>query len=418
MSAKEHMVLDMNENLLRGISAYQLAELGLLVEIILGLITWGEAESVGLALLLLASRGSIRLLMMRVVLRRGRPTARLAVVVVMVVVVMTALVVIETRTLLEVVIIIMEAPTPMMTSILLELSIVMLRRTGYRRRGGLGITCVRSWRVGTRTLVRSVWLRRVAIAHWSTRIPRRAAVKTHPDRRAHRLGFGSLAVVSSSTSGAAKLLVRLVLRRVGRSWGTPLLRRTTWLVRRRVRLSIWLLRRGAIGWLGLLRLLLTVGRLLLVEVLGVVGVVVLRGQGGLAGMLWVLRLPLIRPLLVLLRIATRARLGMLSWWVLRVLRSIRLGLVLRWLLGIAVRGWSMVVRSASCWLVVVATSSASSTTVSPPATSILLIWWVLCVACCRRRGRRSGRRRAVVVCHVCLYARMVKSWLGLQCDRL
>lgn len=395
----------MNENLLRGISADQLAEFGLLVEIILGLVTWGEAESVGLALFLLASRGSIRLLMMRVVLRRGRPTARLAVVVVVVIVVvvvmMTALIVIETRTLFEIVII-MEASTPMMTAILLELSIVVLWRTGYRRRGGLGITCVRSWRVGTRALVRSIRLRRVAIAHWSTRIPRRAVVKTHPDRRAHWLGLGSLAVVASSTSGAAKLLVRLVLRRVGRSWRTPLLRRTTWLVRRRVRLSVWLLRRGAIGWLRLLGLLLTVGRLLLVEVLGVVGMVVLRGQGGLAGMLRVLRLPLVRPMLMLLRIATWARLGVLSRWVLRVLGSIWLGLVLRWLLGIAVRSWGVVVRSASCWLMVVATASASSTTVSTPATSILLIRWVLCISCCRRSGRRSGRRRTVVVRHVCL----------------
>lgn len=366
-------------------------------------------------------------------MRRGRAATSLTVVVVVgivVLVVVAALVVIEPRTLLEIVI--LKTSAPLMTSmlpsmrpsmllpILLELSIVVLRRTrhGLWRRG-LRISLVRSWRIRARALMRSVWLWWVAITHWSNRVPGRTVVKTHPDWRTHGLGFGRLVVMSSPTSGSAiLLLMRLVLRRVrggGRRGSPLLLRRTTWLLLWGVRLPVRLLgRRSTIGRL-LLRVLGAILRLLLlllllvVEVLSVVGVIVLRGQRGLARVLWVLRLSLVGPLLLVLGISSWARLGVLSvsrWILSRVLRCVWLSLVLRWLLRVAIRGWSLswgrsiVSRPASC-LVVVTSSASSATTMTrvPTTTSTILVWRILRIATCRSCRRGCGWRRTVVVSH-------------------
>lgn len=308
-------------------------------------------------------------------MRRGRATARLTrVVVVVILVVVTALVVVESRTLLEIVVVVKASAalmtsmlpcvpvlTSVLLSVLLELSIIVLRRTGHGLgRGRLRVPLVRSWRIRARPLMRSIWLWWVAITHWSIGISRRTVIKSHPNRRTHRLGFSWLVVVSSPTSGSAVLLLmRLALGRVGGRGGTPLLLgRTTWLLLRWVRLSVRLLgRRSAIGRL-LLRVLGSILRLLLlllVEVLSVVGVIVLRGQRRLARVLWMLRLSLFWPLLLVLGIATWARLGELSvsrWILSWVLRYVWLSLVLRWLLRVAVggqsrgRGRSIVVRPA------------------------------------------------------------------------
>lgn len=132
--------------------------------------------------------------------------------------------------------------------------------------------------------------------------------------------------------------------------------------------------------------------------LSIVGMVVLRGQGLLSGVLlvlvWELRLSVVGPLLVL-GIADR------SLWVLwrriltRVLRTIRLlGLVLRGLLGISVRGRSLVVWPRTSLGMVTSSASASMSA----TTSTIVIWRVLGVAACRS-SRRRGRRRGVVVGH-------------------
>lgn len=387
------------ENLLGCVSANKLTQLGLLVEIILRLIAWSEAQSVGLALLLLAGRGSIRLLMMDMILRRRGATAWLAVVVVVVVMV-TALVVMMTRALLGVVVV--EASSSTVTPVLLELAVIALWGTRHCRCSGLRISRIRSWRVRTRALMRSVWLRRITIAHWSTGLPRRAVVKTHPDRWAHRLSFGSMVVMASSASTSAELLMRLVVRGTSRRWRAPLLRRTTWLLRWRIWLSIGLVRRGAVRRLLLLCLLLwTVGSLLLVQMLSVIRVVVLCSESWLARVVRMLLLSLVRPLRLVLGIATRAWLMVLSRRILRVLSSVRLGWVLwrllHWLLGVPVRSCRIIIGSASRLMIVVSSSSSSST-MTPTATSILVRWvlWISVRSWCRWR---SGRRGAVVVCH-------------------
>lgn len=341
------------KNVLEGVSTDHLAQLGLFVEVIFGLVTRSKAQSVGLALLLLSRGGSIRLLIMR--LRRGRATTSSAVLVVVPVVLMTTLVVIETWALLEVVIVatvgsssamIPAVVAPVLT-VLLKSCTVLMRRSGHRWRGGRRIALVRSRRVRRGRLVRVVRLRWIASAHWSNGITRPAVVKTHPQGRTHRLGL-RLGVVPSSTSSSAKLLGRsLVLRRVGRRWRTPLLGRTTWLLLWRVRLTVRLLGGDTIRWL---LWLLAVGRLLLlcVVVLSIVGMIVLRRQsrlGGVRSLMRVLRLTVVGPRLLVLWVADWTRLWVLGRRVLtRVLRTIRLlCLVLRRLLGVAVGGQGLVV---------------------------------------------------------------------------
>lgn len=129
-----------------------------------------------------------------------------------------------------------------------------------------------------------------------------------------------------------------------------MLGRTTCLLLWRVRLTVWLLDGWAVR--RLLGLLAKRRLLLCVVVLSVVRVIVLGWQSRLTKMLRLmrnLRLPVLRPLLwvlLVLRIANWTRLRVLLWRVLTwVLRTIwLLDLVLRWLLGVAVGGRTLVVR--------------------------------------------------------------------------
>lgn len=206
----------------------------------------------------------------------GSSTARLAVIVMVIIMVPAFVVVIECISLLEVVV--LETAAAVMASILLELPIIMMGRTGDGRRGWRRIALVGGWRVWTRPLGRRVWLGRVASAHWSVGISRRAIVKTHANGRTHRLGLG-WAVVSSSTSSSGELLLMLMLMLMGlvrllvrRSRGAPLLRSTTWLLWGWVGLTIGRLLLGST----IRRLLLRAIRsLLLVKVLGVVRMIIL-----------------------------------------------------------------------------------------------------------------------------------------------
>lgn len=213
------------EDLLWSVSADQLAQLGLFIEIIFGFVTWCQAKSVGLAFLLLSGRSSIRLLMMR--LWRACVTTWLAIArMVVLLVVMPAFVVIKSRALLEAIVIVgvvMETSTTMVATILLEAIVKMLGRTGHYRRSRRRISLVWGGRVWTATLVRSIWLWGIATAHWSTGIANWASVKTHPDGRAHGLRLGLVMMTSSTSPGTELLLLMgLGLRRLRRSVSTPL----------------------------------------------------------------------------------------------------------------------------------------------------------------------------------------------------
>lgn len=173
-----------------------------------------------------------------------------AVLVVVSVVVVTTLVVIEPGALFEVVTEVVGPSAAMIPavvpalmapvlSILLEAPIKSLRRGRYRWHGRRMVALVGAWRVGRRRLERAVGLCRIASAHWSSGIARRAAVKAHPDGRTHGLGLGQAVVRTSTPSCGAKLLRRrLVLRRVRGRRRTPLLGWTTWLLLRRIGLAI------------------------------------------------------------------------------------------------------------------------------------------------------------------------------------
>lgn len=326
-------------------------------------------------------------------LRRRRSTASsslaiIIVVVVVVVVVMTALVVMKTRTLLEIVVV-KTAPV-VVTAILSIVAVVWRPRSGWH--DGRRIALVGGWRVWAGPRMGGIWLRRVSSAHWSIGIPRRAVVKTHADRRPHGLRL-LLIVVSTSTSSSAELM--LVGRRVRGRRCTPRLRRTTWLLWGGVRLPVrlrWRLSSPVRRLLLLLRRRIRSWLLLLVDVLRIVGVIVVSRQSRLAGMM---RLALVGPLLRVLRIAAWAWLRVLRGRILaRVLRRVRLGLVWKWLLRIAVGGRRVVVGPAT-WLRIM-TTSASPARMSATACSVLVLR-VLGVARGRRRGRRSRGRRSVAV---------------------
>lgn len=184
----------------------------------------------------------------------------------------------------------------------------------------------------------------------------------------------------------------------------PLLRRTTWLLLRRVGLAIGWLSGGTIGR-GLLWLL-SIWRLLLlllrVNMLSIVGMVVLRRQSRLAGVLrlvWVLRLSVIGPLLLVLWVANWSMVWVLCRRVVaRVLGAVWLLCLLRWLLRVAVRCGGLVVRSGTrLWV-----TSSASTSMSTTASSIL-IRRILGVAVRGRSRGRGGRWWAVVIRHVDAY---------------
>lgn len=186
-------------------------------------------------------------------LRRGWTTTS-AVLVIVSIIMITTFAVIEPSPLLEIVIVIvvvvivvepssaMIAPViPAVVAavlsilailcILLETSIVLMRssdRHGWRR--GWRVALVGGWRVGRGRLVRIVRLWWIDGAHWSDDITRRSVIKTHSDRRAHRLGLWLIVVSTSTSSGAKVLGRRLMLRGVRRRGRTPLLWRTTWLL--------------------------------------------------------------------------------------------------------------------------------------------------------------------------------------------
>lgn len=200
--------------------------------------------------------------------------------------VMAALVIIEPRALSEVVAVVIEPSSTMMAAILLKSTAVLVRGASNRGRSRRGrIALIRRRRIWALTLRRSVWLRRVPSVHWSIGVPRRSIIKAHADWWPHRLRLRRTVMSSTATATSVLLVMGLVRGRVrGRgSWGTPLLRRTTWRLRGSIRLAVRLWRRSSICWLLLLLLrwwlLLTIGLLLLllmIEVLSIVGVVILR----------------------------------------------------------------------------------------------------------------------------------------------
>lgn len=146
-------------------------------------------------------------------LRRGRAATTSAILVIMPLIMMATLIVIEIRALFEVVIVVIVMRTStavisaMVTPILLETPIILMWRSRCRRCGGRRIALVGVWRVRRGRLVRIIRLWRIASAHWSNGIARRAVVKPHSDGRTHGLSLG-LVVVSSPTSSSTKLLGR------------------------------------------------------------------------------------------------------------------------------------------------------------------------------------------------------------------
>lgn len=286
--------------------------------------------------------------------------------------VMAPLVITEPGALSEVVAMIIEPSSTMMAAILLKSTAVLVWGTSNRGGSRWGrIALIRRRRIWAGTLRRAVRLLRIPSVHWSTGIARRPIVKAHPDWWSHWLSFGRVVMPSTTSATSVLLLMGLVRGRVrGRgSWSTPLLGRTTWRLWGGIRLAIGLWRRGTVCRLLLLLrrrwLLLTVGLLLLllmIEVLGVVGMVILRRQSvRTRGMMLV---SLIRPLLWwLLRslgIPARTGLWMLGRIVSWVLRTVWLWLMLRRLLWVvSVWARSLVVGSATCLGVVVASASSS-----------------------------------------------------------
>ncbi len=351
-------------NILWSIGAIHVVEALLLILVIfVGFVTGGQAESIGLALLFLAGRRSIRLLMLS---RRclGRPF-----VLVLVVVAAAVLVAAKVRAGLG----LMKAAAAVMASAMAGMAIE--RRRG-RHIGSWGRVAL----VGSRVLCRRSRRSAVGVwsAHWSGGWLVMVAIKSHPDRRTHQLPLGtaSIIIATASTTSAA---VRSVSRR-RLCMRTPVrVGRTVDGLSRRVRLTVGRLRSGLVWGLGTIR-----RRLLLIDLRGIVGMIVLGGQRSMRCTLW-------RVLLAVIGVPLRLLLG-------------RLGIAG---LGRRARVWCGTLRTvgrllavAIAWVLrlVVATAIGATATSSAMAATRRTVRGITARAACGCwRGRR--RRRTVVVRH-------------------
>jgi len=245
------------------------------------------------------------------------------------------------------------------------------RRVGHIGSWGRVTLIGSGWVLGRRSRRSAVW---VGSAHWSGARLGMVGVKSHPNRRTHHLPLWAASIIVAATS-AASAAVRSV-GRGGLRMSTPV-RSTTDRRGRLVRLAIGRLR--AVLVLGLT----TIRRLLLIDLWGVVGVVVLGGQGRVRGtllrvLLAVLGVPLLLRLLRLLGVAGLGRRAGVGGGSLRAVGG---------LLAVAVAGVRLVVTTP-----IVAASTSAAMTATRRA-----VGGIATGATARRcRGRRR-RRRSVVV---------------------
>ena len=219
----------------------------------------------------------------------------------------------------------------------------------------------------------AVW---VWSAHWSGGWLVVVAIKSHPDRRTHQLPLGaaSIIVAAASTTSAAVGSVsrrRLCMR-------TPIrVRRAVDGLGRRVRLAVGRLGSGLVLGLGTIR-----RRLLLIDLRGIVGMVVLSWQRSMRRTLWRVLLAVVGvPLWLLLGRLGIAGLGRRAGIWRGTLRAVGrlLAVAIAWMVRLVV---AAAIRAT-------ATSSAVAAT---RRTVRGITAWTACG--CRRRGRR---RRTVVV---------------------
>lgn len=245
------------------------------------------------------------------------------------------------------------------------------RRVGHIGSWG-GVALIRGgWVLGRRCRRSAVW---VGSAHWSGAWLGMAVIKSHPNRRTHHLPLWATSIIVAATSAASAAVSSVGRRSLWMS--TPLWdtidRRGRW-----VRLAIGRLLRAVLV-LGLA----TIRRLLLIDLRGVVGMVILGRQGRvrctLRGMLLaVVGVPLLLWLLGVAGLGRRAGVGNGS------LRAVGR------LLAIAVAGVRLVVATSIRAAPTSATVRATRSSVRRIPTS----------ATARGRWGRSRRRRSVVVGH-------------------